>query len=137
MSNKIKIWKEEWLITVEEIEIIVTAKVEEALKEFEKIVPNIKKQMKQVQEAFSKIETKEMQNKVQQATNYVKKKVQDLKQSSKNNEITIKVNNKDAQEQISQTSKKIKSLKKQTEQRRKIWWFYEWKRSRKTWRFCN
>ena len=41
-------------------------------------------------------------------------------ESSKNNEITIKVNNKDAQEQISQTSKKIKSLKKQTEQRRKI-----------------
>ena len=55
-------------MTVEEVEILVTAKIEEALKEFEKIVPNIKKQMKQVQEAFSKIDTKEMQNKVQQAT---------------------------------------------------------------------
>lgn len=107
-------------MTVEEIEIIVTAKIEEALKEFEKIVPNIKKQMKQAQEAFSKIDTKEMENKVQHATKFVKKKVQDLKQSSKNNEIIIKVNNKDAQEQISQTSKKLKSLKKQTEQRRKI-----------------
>jgi len=80
------------------------------LKEFEKIVPAIKKQMKQVQEAFSKIDTKEMQNKVQQATNYVKKRVQDLKQSSKNNEISIKVNNKDAQKQISQIQKQIDSL---------------------------
>lgn len=80
------------------------------MKEFEKIVPAIKKQMKQVQEAFSKIDTKEMQNKVQQATNYVKKRVQDLKQSSKNNEISIKVNNKDAQKQISQIQKQIDSL---------------------------
>ena len=73
-------------------------------------MPNIKKQMKQVQEAFSKIDTKEMQNKVQQATNFVKKKVQDLKQSSKNNEVAIKVNNKDAQKQISQIQKQIDSL---------------------------
>lgn len=80
------------------------------MKEFEKIVPAIKKQTKQVQEAFSKIDTKEMQNKVQQATNYVKKRVQDLKQSSKNNEISIKVNNKDAQKQISQIQKQIDSL---------------------------
>lgn len=97
-------------MTVEEIEIVVTAKVEEALKEFEKMLPAIKKQMKQVQEAFSKIDTKEMQNKVQQATNYVKKRVQDLKQSSKNNEILIQVNNKDAQKQISQIQKQIDSL---------------------------
>lgn len=97
-------------MTVEEIEIVVTAKVEEALKEFEKMLPAIKKQMKQVQEAFSKIDTKEMQNKVQQATNYVKKRVQDLKQSSKNNEISIQVNNKDAQKQISQIQKQIDSL---------------------------
>lgn len=97
-------------MTVEEIEIVVTAKVEEASKEFEKMLPAIKKQMKQVQEAFSKIDTKEMQNKVQQATNYVKKRVQDLKQSSKNNEISIKVNNKDAQKQISQIQKQIDSL---------------------------
>lgn len=73
-------------------------------------MPNIKKQMKQVQEVFSKIDTKEMQNKVQQATNFVKKKVQDLKQSSKNNEVAIKVNNKDAQKQISQIQKQIDSL---------------------------
>lgn len=97
-------------MTVEEIDIIVNASVEKALKEFEKIVPNIKKQMKQVQEAFSRIDTKEMQNKVQQAINFVKKKVQNLKQSSKNNEVAIKVNNKDAQKQIFQIQKQIDSL---------------------------
>lgn len=97
-------------MTVEEIDIIVNASVEKALKEFEKIVLNIKKQMKQVQEAFSRIDTKEMQNKVQQAINFVKKKVQNLKQSSKNNEVAIKVNNKDAQKQIFQIQKQIDSL---------------------------
>ncbi len=66
--------------------------------------------MKQVQEAFSRVDTKEIKNKVQQATNLVKKKIQDLKQSSKNNELTIKVNNKDAQKQISQIQKQIDSL---------------------------
>ena len=35
-------------MTVEEIEIIVTAKVEEALKEFEKMLPAIKEKMKQI-----------------------------------------------------------------------------------------
>ena len=41
-------------MTVEEIEIIVTAKVEEALKEFEKFLPTIKQVMKQAQESVSK-----------------------------------------------------------------------------------
>lgn len=66
--------------------------------------------MKQVQEAFSRVDTKEMKNKVQQTTNLVKKKIQDLKQSYKNNEVAIKVNNKDAQKQISQIQKQIDSL---------------------------
>ena len=48
-------------MTVEEIEIIVTAKVEEALKEFEKFLPAIKEVMKQAQEAFSKVDMKEFQ----------------------------------------------------------------------------
>lgn len=97
-------------MTVEEIEIIVTAKVEEALKEFEKMLPAIKKQTKQVQEAFSKIDTKAMTSKLHQAVNFMKKKMQDLKKSSENNEIAIKVNNKDAQKQISQLQKQIDSL---------------------------
>lgn len=97
-------------MTVEEIEIIVTAKVEEALKEFQKILPTIKQAMKQAQEAFSKVDTKTMTNKLHQAINFMKKKMQDLKKSSENNEIAIKVNNKDAQKQISQIQKQIDSL---------------------------
>lgn len=97
-------------MTVEEIEIIVTAKVEEALKEFQKILPTIKQAMKQAQEAFSKVDTKTMTNKLHQAVNFMKKKMQDLKKSSENNEIAIKVNNKDAQKQISQIQKQIDSL---------------------------
>ena len=99
-------------MTVEEIEILVTAKVEEALKEFEKFLPAIKQVMKQTQEAFSRVDTKPMTNKLHQAVNFMKKKVQDLKKSSEKNEIAIKVNNKDAQKQISQIQKEIDSLQK-------------------------
>lgn len=99
-------------MTVEEIEIIVTAKVEEALKGFEKMLPAIKKAMKEAQDAFSKVDTKAMTSKLHQAVNFMKKKMQDLKKSSENNEIAIKVNNKDAQKQITQIEKEIDSLQK-------------------------
>lgn len=97
---------------VEEIEIIVTAKVEEALKEFQKIIPAIKQSMKQAQDAFSKVDTKAMTNKLHQAVNFMKKKMEDFKKSSENSEIAIKVNNKDAQKQITQIEKEIDSLQK-------------------------
>lgn len=99
-------------MTVEEIEIIVTAKVEEALKEFEKFLPAIREKLKQAEEAFQKIDTKKVKNKLQQAVNFMKKKIQDFKKSSENNEIAIKVNNKDAKKQITQLEKEIDSLQK-------------------------
>lgn len=105
-------------MVAEEIEIIVTAKVEEALKEFQKILPAIKEKMKQVQEAFSKVDTKKMTNKLHQAVNFMKKKMQDLKKSSENNEIAIKVNNKDAEKQISQLQRQIDSLQEKINARR-------------------
>ena len=74
------------------------------------MLPAIKEKMKQVQEAFSKVDTKAMTSKLHQAVNFMKKKMQDLKKSSENNEIAIKVNNKDAQKQISQVQKQIDSL---------------------------
>lgn len=97
-------------MTVEEIEILVTAKTEEAIKEIMKIIPAIKQATKQTQEAFSKVDTKEMKNKVQQAVQFIKEKIQDLKKSNVNNEIAIKVNNKEASKQISQVQKQIDSL---------------------------
>lgn len=99
-------------MTVEELEIIVTAKVEEAIKQFKKIVPEIKKAVQQTQESFEKMDTKGMTNKVKQAVQLVKKKIEDLKKSNQNNEIKLTVNNKDAQKQISQIQKEIDSLQK-------------------------
>lgn len=74
------------------------------------MLPAIKEKMKQVQETFSKVDTKAMASKLHQAVNFIKKKMQDLKKTSENNEIAIKVNNKDAQKQISQIQKQIDSL---------------------------
>lgn len=97
-------------MTVEEIEIIVTAKIEEALKEFNKIVPAVKEKMKQVQDSFSKVNTQGMKNKLQQAVNFVKNKLQNFKESSEKNKIDLKVTNEDAKKQISQIQKQIDSL---------------------------
>lgn len=99
-------------MTVEEIEIIVTAKVEEAVREVMKLAPAIKEAMKQAQETLSKVDTKTMQNKFQQAVQFMKKKMQDLKKSTENSRIAIKINNKEAQQQISQLEKEINSLQK-------------------------
>lgn len=68
--------------------------------------------MKQAQESFSKVDTKTMTNKLHQAVNFMKKKMQDFKKSSENNEIAIKINNKEAQKQITQIEKEIDSLQK-------------------------
>lgn len=100
-------------MTVEEIEIIVTAKVEEALKEFEKMLPAIKKVMKEAQEAFSKVDMKKFQKTINQSLLLVKKQLQNLKKSSENNEIKIKVTNADAIKQIRQVKKELDSLHKQ------------------------
>ena len=104
-------------MTVEQIEIIVTAKVEEALKEFEKMLPAIKEKMKQIQDVFSKVDTKAMTSKLNQAVSIMKKKMQELKNSSENNEIKIKVTNADAIKQIKQVRKEIEALNKETRAR--------------------
>lgn len=66
--------------------------------------------MKQSQEAFSKIDTKAMTSKISQAVQFIKKKMQEVRKSNQNNEIALKVNNKDAQKQVSQIQKQIDSL---------------------------
>lgn len=74
--------------------------------------------MDQTQNAFSKINTKEMKNKVQQAVFFIKKKLQEIRKNSANNELAIKVNNKDAQKQISQIQKQIDSLQEKINARK-------------------
>ena len=97
-------------MTVEEIEIIVTAKVEEALKEFQKILPEMTKIIKQTQEQLANVDMSKLQKAVKQQMPLFKKQIQNLKKSIENNDISKKINNKDAEKQISQTQKQIDSL---------------------------
>ena len=97
-------------MTVEEIEIIVTAKVEEALKEFQKILPEMTKIIKQTLEQLANVDMSKLQKAVKQQMPLFKKQIQNLKKSIENNDISIKINNKDAEKQISQTQKQIDSL---------------------------
>ena len=66
-------------ITVEELDIVVQASVEQALIEFKKIVPQLKKTIKQVEDELNDIDTKGMTNKVQQAVQQVKQKINEVK----------------------------------------------------------
>lgn len=66
-------------ITVEELDIVVQASVEQALAEFKKIVPQLRKTMKQVEDNMNSVETKGMITKVQQAVQQVKQKVNEVK----------------------------------------------------------
>lgn len=102
------------IIVVEELEIIVTAKVEEAVREVMKLAPQIKKAMKQVQEAFEKVDMKEVNKKMQQSMEHLKRT---LKNNS-NNEVKIKANNDDLKKKVSQARKELDSLEKQTTARK-------------------
>lgn len=103
-------------MTVEELDIIVTASIEPALKEIKKLMPQIKQQVTQAvevaQKSMEQIDTKKVSNKIQQAFQLVRKKIDNIVKSNKNNEISIKVNNEEASKQISQLEKEIDSLQK-------------------------
>ena len=81
-------------------------------------MPELQKLIKQMQEAFSKVDMKEFNKKVQQALKLAKKQLQDLKKSSDNNQIKIKVTNADAIKQIKQVRKEIEALNKETRERK-------------------
>ena len=104
-------------MTVEEIDIIVEANVEKVLKEFKKMTPAITKVVQQAQESFQKVDTKVVTNKINQAIQFVKKKIENLKKSNQNNEIRISINNKEASKQISQIQKEIDSLQEKINSR--------------------
>lgn len=99
-------------MTVEELEIIVTAKVEEALKEFKKVAPTVKKMVQDVQNAMQNVNTDVVKNKVAKAVQIIKNKIGSLKKSSEDNKIKIDINNKEAKKQITQLEKEIDSLQK-------------------------
>ncbi|MDO4282336.1 MAG: hypothetical protein Q4D02_01755 [Clostridia bacterium] len=73
-------------ITVEELEIIVEARVEEALKDFKKLVPTIKEVVKEVQETFDKVDMQGMVKQADTAIKQIKEKFDsvDMKNMGKN-----------------------------------------------------
>ena len=66
--------------------------------------------IKQAQEQLANIDMSKLQKAVKQQMPLFKKQIQNLKKSIENNDISIKINNKDAEKQISQTQKQIDSL---------------------------
>ena len=66
--------------------------------------------IKQAQEQLANVDMSKLQKAVKQQMPLFKKQIQNLKKSIENNDISIKVNNKDAEKQISQTQKQIDSL---------------------------
>ena len=108
-------------MTLEELDIIVQASIEPAMKELKKLMPQIKQQVSQAvevaQETMNKIDMKSVSNKIQKALQFVKKKIDNLRKSSQNNEIAIKINNIEAKKQITQLEKEIDSLQKKISSR--------------------
>jgi len=93
-------------MTVEEIEIIVTARVTEVLKEFIKILPAIKQTIKQVQDAFDTIDTTEIEKNMKKIISSYSKT---MKKISKENKIKLEVTNNDANKAIKETEKVTRS----------------------------
>lgn len=105
-------------ITVEELDIIVQASVEQALTEFRKIVPQLKKSMKQVEDNINNVETKGMVTKVQQAVQQVKQKVNEVKNTGMDKELQSQFNKAGAsvekyQGQLNQVKEKLREVSAQ------------------------
>lgn len=106
-------------MTVEEIEIQVTANVEQALKEFKKMLPEVKKQIEQMKKEIGSFDlgqmTKDMKlNKVKGQVQEVAKEVQKAKKTIKNafNPDDIKgLNFQNVKQEINGASKEFQKLK--------------------------
>lgn len=99
-------------MTVEELEIIVTAKVEEALKEFKKVAPTVQKMVQDVQSAMKNVDANALKKNVNKAIKEIKNKMVSLKKTNKNSKLKIDSNNKEALKKIDQVQKKLKALHK-------------------------
>ncbi len=105
-------------MTVEEIDIIVEASVEQAVKEFNKLLPAIKKQLSGIQREFDRINIKEMKADINilQVTKKVKLVGKQIKDAFNTNDISgMQINGKAFEiKNIKGYSKEIQKLKGQT-----------------------
>ena len=102
-------------ITVEELDIVVQASVEQALTEFKKIVPQLKKTIRQVEDNLNNVQTKGMVTKVQQAVQQVKQKVNEVKDTGIDKQLQSQFDKAGAsvekyQNQLEQTKEKLRQV---------------------------
>lgn len=95
--------KEARKITVEEIDILVQASVEQAVKEFRKLLPEVKKQLNGIQSEFNNLKIKEVAAKVDIKS--VQKQVKEIKK-----EINNAIDTKTIKKQISGVSQDVYKL---------------------------
>lgn len=110
-------------MTVEEIDIIVNASVEKAVKEFEKLVPSIKKQLSAIKKEFNNTKFKEITANVNtgQLKEQIKKAKKDIQDAFDPNDISgMKINGKSFKiSNISGYSKEVLRLKGHLEEVKK------------------
>lgn len=110
-------------MTLEELEIIIKAKIEEVkpqitkmLKDVKNAVNSSKGEIQSAVNATSKVmqavKTQGFVSKIAKAVQTVKARISNLNKFTENNEIELKVNNKNASQQITQLEKEIDSLQK-------------------------
>ena len=103
-------------MTIEELEIIVEAKIEPAIKEIKKLMPQIKSSVENAvstaEKAMEQVDIKKVTTKVQKAIQEVKNKLKSLKNSNSNNEIEVKINTEKSKKQLTQLEKEIETLQK-------------------------
>lgn len=100
-------------MTVEEIEIIVTAKVEEALREFYKMKPQLMKLMKEVSEEISKVDFNKLNKTVKAGTDQVKKQIKSTFNPEKLDEGFLKATEKLYNESLKKAAQYTKSAKEE------------------------
>lgn len=104
-------------MTLEELEIVVTAKVEDALKELDKLEPEVSKITSKVINKLEKINLNNLVNNVDKGIKETTKKIEQIKNENKSNGIKISVNNNDAKESITEIAKEIESLQKKVREK--------------------
>ena len=114
-------------ITAEEIEIVVTASVEDAIREFKRILPEIKGQMQQVQNQFNKIDMSSISSKTQVAVNNVKQKFNQIKGTNVDKTLQSQFDKAGMsvqryQQQLEQTKEKLAQVYAQMDVKQKNKW---------------
>ncbi len=102
----------------EKVEVIVTTNVEQALKDIKRVNPSIQEMVEKVQKILSKIDFKALVNKAGNAVSFIGNKMKSLKKILENDELKIKVNSQEAEQQASQIQKQIDSLKEKVNARK-------------------